>query len=41
MQFYTERIEIDDGPPNHVRVYFCLEHGFFHISDRKPLMPGM
>jgi hypothetical protein len=39
---HSERSEPDDkGRPDHVRVYFCTTHGFFKISDRKPIAPGM
>jgi hypothetical protein len=30
-----------DEHPDHVRVYFCWTHGFFHVSDRKQLTAGM
>ena len=42
MTFHNERTEVDDeGRPDHVRVYFCYKHGFFHFSDRKQLTPGL
>ena len=42
MMFHGERFEPDGkGPPDHVRVYFCRTHGFFHFSDRKQLTEGM
>ena len=42
MDFYAERIDVDDdGRPDHVRVYFCLEHGFFHVSDRNQITAGL
>ena len=42
MMFHSERVESDEqGRPDHVRVYFCRTHGFFHFSDRKQIAPGM
>lgn len=42
MSFHAERTDCDDeGRPDHVRIYFCYKHGFFHFSDRKQLTPGL
>lgn len=42
MTFHGERREPDEqGRPDHIRVYFCYKHGFFRLSDRKQLSPGM
>jgi hypothetical protein len=42
MMLHSERYEPDEqGHPDHVRVYFCWTHGFFHVSDRKQLTAGM
>jgi hypothetical protein len=42
MSFHTKRTEPDEnGREDHVRVYFCIQHGFFHLSDREEITPGM
>ncbi len=42
MAFHSERYEVDEQRrPDHVRVYFCRIHGFFHFSDHKQITPGM
>ena len=42
MSFYDERYEPDEqGQPDHVRIYFCNKHGFFHFSETKQLTAGL
>ena len=43
MTFHADRAEPDEhGQTDHIRVYFCSQHGFFHDdSDRKQLTPGL
>lgn len=42
MLFHSERVEPDErGRQDHVRVYFCRTHGFFHLSERQQITPGM
>ena len=42
MMCHSERVDSDEqGRPDHVCVYFCRTHGFFHVSDRKQITPGM
>ena len=42
MMFHSERYEPDEqGCPDHVRIYFCRMHGFFHFGDRTQIAPGM
>jgi hypothetical protein len=42
MWFHDERVGLDESArPDHVRVYFCYQHGFFHFSDTRQLTEGM
>ncbi len=41
LMFRSERVESEQRRPDHVRVYFCLTHGFFHFSDTKQLTAGL
>ena len=42
LTFHNARTELNaTGQSVRVEVYFCIHHGFFHVSDDGPLQPGM
>jgi hypothetical protein len=42
LTFHNSRTETDaQGHPEVITVYLCIKHGFYHVSTRQPLRPGM
>lgn len=42
LTFHNDRIEpTANGRPEKVGVFFCIHHGFFHVSENQPLRPCM
>jgi hypothetical protein len=41
MSLHNTRIDIVDGKAERIDVWFCIKHGFYHVSESKALAPGM
>jgi hypothetical protein len=42
LTYHNSRVEgTETDQPKVTDVYFCMKHGFFHVSDGKTIAPGM
>jgi hypothetical protein len=42
LTFHNARTETDaKGHTEVIKVYLCIKHGFYHVSESQPLKPGM